>query len=256
MMQRMQITIFLLFALAITGQMQAAIQWDIYEDAVIDEVGDFYNRIRIYDTAPNHTTAIMVGGRVDVMSVYDASTLCITGGNVSSLGAFDSSTVNISGRAQIRSSLSGEWSTINISAGSIYNTSVDDYATLNISGGSVEWVLDVAGFATMNMTGGQINHLELYDNAIANLRGGHVSTIIVDIRDGFNGIVNIYGNNLVKTQVGGRYGVGQVYGVYPDGSDFCTDLGTGAYPYVNLIPEPATVFLFCIGGLFVKVQRK
>jgi hypothetical protein len=253
-MHKTSIIIFIVLTLSLSVKMEAALQWDIYNDAVIDEVGDFYNRIRIYDTPPNHTTAIMVGGRVDVMNVYDASTLCMTGGNVSSLGAFDSSTVNISGGAQLTKAGCNGWSTVNISGGSLGGANVSDYATLNMSGGYVDWAVDVSDCGTMNMTGGGIGHLHVYDTAVVNLHGGRISSGILETGPvHFNGTINIYGYSLVKESSGNG---GRVYGFYFDGSPFSINLEEELYSQVNLIPEPTTILLFGLGGLFVKVCRK
>jgi hypothetical protein len=71
----------------------------------------------------------------------------------------------------------------------------------------------------------------------------------------FEGSINVYGYGLAKTNSGGKYGVGQVYGFYPNGSEFVIDLGGGIYPYVNLIPEPATV-LFLLSGAFMVRKRR
>jgi hypothetical protein len=44
---------------------------------------------------------------------------------------------------------------------------------------------------------------------------------------------------------------GRVYGFYQDGSPFSYDLAEEIYSRVNLIPEPATIFLLGLGGLAV-----
>lgn len=289
-MHKIQIVIWLVVVLAGVGRVQAALTWDIYEDAVIDEVGDIYLRIEIYDRPPDHTTANMVGGRVDVMWVYDASTLNVSGGHVSTLFGLDSSTVNISSGAMIRSAGVQEFGTVNMSGGDVMTVHGSGRTTLNISGGNISSRVSASEWATLNISGGVIGDasiglgilsisgdplletvtvsgmanvaggavgtVTLVGSALVNLRGGTISDVI-EIGSGrgvsgFTGAVNVYGRDLGKTDTGGIYGHGQVYGSWLDGSGFVIDLGENVYPHVNLIPEPATLLLFSVGSVIVR----
>ena len=232
----------------------AALSWDIFDDATIDEAGDFYTLVRIYDTPPEHTTVVMVGGRVDQMRTYDAATFVATGGHISSFGAFDSSTVNISGEAEIGGLGCYDWSTVNISGGTLGGADVSDHATLNLSGGIFRDVT-LSDWSLFNMTGGQVRYIDVSDTAIVNLRGGIIQDGIVSRFVNDSVTINVYGTDLGKVSFGGQYGCGQVFGVYPDGTEFVIDLSKGYYSRVNLIPEPTAFVVLGLGALFSRVRR-
>ena len=251
-------TIVVAIAFFLVCRARATLNWDIYSDAMIQEP-DIYNIVSIYDTPPNHTTVTMVGGGVDVMYPYDSTTLNVTGGNVATVGAMGSSTVNISGEAQIRSIGVGEWSTVNISGGGIEDVTARSYGTLNMSGGSVEGSVDVRDFGMLNMTGGEMSRLSVAEKAVVNLSGGLITEGIVGARRWFfetDVTINFYGYDLVKTSSGGKYGAGQIYGFYPDGSQFTVDIGGISHTCIKLIPEPSTILLLALGGLAVRMREQ
>jgi hypothetical protein len=248
-------TIVALILLFCTCRVQAAVNWDVYSDAMIQE-GDIYNVVSIYDTPPDQTTVTMVGGLVDVMRPYDASTLNVTQGDIYTVGAMASSTVNISGQAQIRTLGVNEWSTVNISGGNVLGATATGYATLNISGGSVGGSVRVGDFSMMNMTGGEMSLLNVSEKAVVNLSGGIISEGIGSRSFEPDVTINFYGYDLVKTSSGGKYGYGQVYGFYMDGSEFSVDLGEISQTSINLIPEPSTILLLGLGGLVVRTRKR
>jgi len=258
-MHKIRIVILLVVMLAGAGRVQAALTWDIYKDAVIDEVGDFYGRVHIYDTPPEHTSVNMVGGRVDVMWVYDASTLNMTGGRVSTLLGVESSTVNISGGAEVRSAGVWEFGTVNMSGGDVEHVRTKDHTTMNISGGSVEYAVEVRDLGVLNMTGGQVHVLTAFDSAFVNLLGGNISEMGIAERGGrkFDGVINVYGYDLVKTSSGGKYGHGQVYGSWYEDTRFTIELrGSDTYSGIALIPEPTTLLLLGIGAAIVRMRKQ
>ncbi len=272
---------------------QPGLTWDIHWDVVIDEVGDLYSRVRIYDTPPEHTSVNMVGGRVDLMATHDSSTLNMTAGHISTATVMASSTLNISGRAEIGWATAYEGSTVNISGGDVMTLHGSGRATLNISGGNIsnsvaarEWatlnisggvirdariglgILSISGDPILesitvsgmaNIAGGEVATVTLVGSGLLNLRGGTISDVI-EIgsgrgTSGFTGAVNVYGRDLAKPDTGGSYGHGQVYGSWLDGSGFVIDLGENIYPHVNLIPEPLTLLLLGTGAAIVRIRK-
>ena len=269
---------------------QATLDMNFYGDAVIQE-GDSYSNVKIYDTPPGHTTVNMTGGVVDSLGSYDQSTLNVSGGNIFNATMRDSSTINISGLAEMYSVSGYGQATINISGGNILGAETRDSTTtmtissngsftgvlaggvLTISGNPtvdtvfVARTLTISGDPTIenlslgflgNIQNGTIGVLHLGHTSIVNLFGGNTMNVVPSGPGRseqplpFAGEVNVYGYNLVKTDSGGIYGYGQVYGSYLDGTEFSVDLGEGIYPHVNLIPEPATILLLTLGVFFVK----
>jgi hypothetical protein len=255
-MRRRILSILILVVLAIfwPGNVEATLNWDIYADAVVSN-GEAYNVVSVYDTPPEHTSVNVIGGYIDVMRLYDASTADVTGGNMSSLGAVGYSTANIRGAAEIGSAVADDFGTLNIFGGHLQSAGANGQGVLNVSDAANIWMVSLFGDARMNMVGGEIARAQVFDSSILNLRGGVIVEGIGTRPGHFEGSINVYGYSLVKTSSGGRYGLGQVYGFYPDGAEFVIDLGGGIYPYVNLIPEPATV-LFLLSGAFLVRKRR
>jgi hypothetical protein len=235
------------------GNMEATLNWDIYADAVVSN-GEAYNVVSVYDTPPEHTMVNVLGGYIDVMRFYDTSIGNVAGGNISSLGALGYSTVNISASPEIGSAGANDFGTLNILGGYLHTAGANGQGVLNVSDAASIGMVSFFGDATMNMSGGEIARAQVFDSSILNLRGGIIVEGISTRAGDFEGTINVYGYGLVKTSSGGRYGVGQVYGFYPNGTEFVIDLGGGIYRYVNLIPEPTTV-LFLLCGAFMVRKR-
>jgi len=81
------LVIVVVLAMFWPGNVEATLNWDIYEDAVVSN-GEAYNVVSVYDTPPEHTTVNVLGGYIDVVRFYDTSTGNVAGGNISSLGVY------------------------------------------------------------------------------------------------------------------------------------------------------------------------
>lgn len=189
-----QMTVILATVLMIgVCNVQAAIDWDFYEDGTIDPC-DEYSNVGVYDTPPDHTTVDMLGGVLLTLSTYDFSTTNIHGGEISwGIDTYDSSTVNIYD------------GTITAHFLGVRNTS-----TLSIYGGN----LDV------------VNSPTFYETST----------------------VNIYGYSFFYDDI-----LGVLTGNLQDGSTFIfRELSPSDYSNLNLVPEPATMILFVMGGLILR----
>jgi len=233
---------------------RATLNWDIYADAVISN-GEVYNVVNVYERPPDCTKVKILGGNIDVVRFYDASTGNVTGGNISSLGALGYSTVNISGVVEIGSGQANHFGTLNVSGGSLHSAGAAGEGELNVSDAANISMVSLFDSGTMNMEGGGIARVQVFDSSIVNLRGGIIGEGISTRTGSFEGAINVYGYGLQKTSSGGKYGLGKVSGFYPNGSQFGIDLAQGVYPYVNLIPEPAT-FLFLLSGILMIRKRR
>lgn len=202
-----------------------------YNDGII-QAGDSWGNVYIHDTPPAHTTVTMTGGSVnDSMSVYDASIFNMSAGHVVEVQAHNSSTINISG-----GSISGLLLYNNANATISQNANI--YSAAAYSG-------------IINMNGGTISCLAAVGGSpVVNLRGGAITDYLG--ADSF-ALVNVFGYNLAKTDLGGKFGYGQVSGFWQDGLAFAINLGgPEAYSHINLVPEPATLLLISIGGLLLR----
>jgi len=217
--------------LFLTAPAQAALNLDIYEDAVIQE-GDSYNVVSIYDTPPGHTTVSMTGGLVDQMDTYDESRLNVAAGEIFSMYMRDSSTANIFG-------------------GHVGEVIVWDSATADLSkSGSVSSLSARGETATVNMIGGVTTYLRTGDSGTVNIYGGEIRD---SIETWNGGTINIYGYGFSYDPSAGNWNGGQLSGLWLDGTAFQIDLyDAQTYDSINFVPEPSSLLLFLIGGWAVK----
>ena len=225
-----KISTTILLSMLIMSTAWADGDWDIYIDAVIEE-GDNYNNVRVFDTPPDHTTLDMSGGSVDSLGAYNESTVNVAGGHINTLNAWEFSIVNVSG-------------------GFVYGMDSSDYTIINFSDEAMAYSVGSSNYGTVNITDGEIGRLGSRDFGIINLYGGIISESLgVTV----SSTVNVYGYNLGKTDFGGAYGQGQVYGFWFDNGAFTIDLsGTDTFSRINLIPEPSSIILYTFSCLILR----
>jgi hypothetical protein len=172
--------------------------------------GEEWGNVYIYN---DDTIVDMLGGLVDGIATYDASTLNITDGSVSTLDALEFSTANVSG-------------------GSVYSVSAWDYTTVNLSGDGSITSLGARVSGTINMMGGIAEYLGAIDSGTINIYGG----LITESLGAWNNtVVNIYGYDFNYDPTGGSLDGGQLTGFWPDSTVFIIDLyGTETYSHINL----------------------
>ena len=193
--------------------------------------GEEWNNVYIYN---DDTIVDMLGGDVDGIGTYDASTVNVSGGHVNTLATL-------------------EFSTANVSDGFVYGLIASDHSIVNLFGNADLFAPLVRNFGTLNMTGGTVDHLGAIDSGIINLYGGIISDRLISSD---SSVVNIYGYDLLKTNTGGKYDYGQVSGFWADGTSFTIDLnGFETYSHINLIPEPYSLILLGLGGLILRRRR-
>lgn len=194
--------------------------------------GEEWNMVSIYN---DDTIVDMLGGLVDWMQTYDASTLNVFDGYVSTLHATDFSTASVSG-------------------GEAYSLWAYDAATVTLAGSGIVRSLSAGGdFGTANVYGGSVDYICPVEHGTVNLYGGLVTDSLsaIDLS-----IVNVFGHDLVLSSSGGRYTDGQISGFWLDDTPFTIDLnGSGTYSHINLIPEPTSLALLTLGGLVLRWKR-
>ncbi|MHC4068397.1 MAG: hypothetical protein ACYS18_04215 [Planctomycetota bacterium] len=174
--------------------------------------GEEWGNVYIYN---DDTIVDMLGGLVDGIATYDASTVNVTGGHINTFVALEFSTANLSG-------------------GYVYGLDVWDHATADFINNASVFAPRSCDFGTINTVSGIVDHIGAIDSGMLNLYGGVISNYLVALD---SSVVNIFGNDLVKTSTGGHYGYGQVYGSWSDGITFTIDLnGSETYSHINLIP--------------------
>jgi hypothetical protein len=191
--------------------------------------GEDWANVYIYN---DPTVVDMLGGNVDSMASYDASTLNVLDGYVSTLEGYEFSTANIWG-------------------GNAYILWAYDGGTVTVAGTGVVSSLSAGGNSgTANVYGGTVEYICPVEHGTVNLYGGFVNDSLSAID--FS-VVNVFGYDLRLTSSGGLYGDGQISGFWLDDTPFMIDLnGAETYTHINLIPEPGSLALLAVGALFAK----
>lgn len=193
--------------------------------------GEEWDIVRIYN---DDTVVNMLGGMSDYIATYDRSTLNV-----------------IYGQAQVEAF---NYSSINVFGGTHSGVLASDHGIVNFSGDSVSWYLLASDFGLANMSGGTVESLRASGAGVLNLYYGRVTEYLSTWGDA---VVNVFGDDLGKTNVGGKYGYGRVYGFLLDDSPFTIDFGNSeTYSHVNLIPEPSSLVLLGFGGIILKWKKE
>jgi hypothetical protein len=99
-----------------------------------------------------------------------------------------------------------------------------------------------------------IAHLYLYDNATASFSNG-ISAMYLNISPSSTGWVKLYAYDVTfnPSNPFEPYGEGEIRGKWlANDMFFSIDLfGDGAYSHIQIVPEPATLLLFGLGGLVI-----
>ena len=167
-----------------------------------------------YLTMLNDASADMTGGWVAEFSMYNETSLEVFGGTISQLLCQD------------------------ISTATIYDNNYMDLLRPNDS-------------STANVYGGTINYIFALGYSITNIYGGFFDEIAAE---DFSS-VNLYVESYDWDPTGGaRYG-GLITGVWLESNEsFNIDLvSEGTINHLNFVPEPATILLFGMGGLILRI---
>jgi len=193
--------------------------------------GEEWGNVRIYNDG---TLVNMLGGHVDSMGTYNASMLNVTAGYVSTLEAHESSIANISG-------------------GYVHGAHALEQAVVNFFNNASAVTIGAGDYGTLSMIGGTADNVGASYSGTLNLYGGIINRHLGASREA---VVNIYGYGFNYDPLGGAYDGGQLTGFWLDDTAFTIDLyGIETYSHVNLIPEPATILLFGLGGLMLTKRR-
>jgi len=182
------------------------------------------------------------------INLINSDTMLMTGGEVNGLHAYNTSTATI-------------LDTIPMGPGNAGIDRLDAYdsSTIHFSGGSI---LNFEGFdsSTINIDGGIIRYLWMKESSIAHLSGGQIQSDIGIYDD--TSYVHIYGYEFDYDPSGGGYNDGLVTGYWPDGELFSITLSnredviTYDQLIFHIIPEPASILLVGIGGIFFSRKTK
>ena len=178
--------------------------------------------------------------------------------------AWDSSTTNINGgQVQQGRLMANQYTVTNIYAGNVaWNEfRIGDYAVGNIYGGNISFdgLFSLQSFGVLNIFGGQITHgtssyIAVNDFATLNIYGGGSAILSNDFYLSDNAKINVYYSSYIRYKPQDPYSPIIAY-YLSDGSEFLPNQFTyDELSKINFqyIPEPATLCLLALGGLFLR----
>lgn len=216
---------------------------DTYDDSNVIVSGGFVQRI----TANNSSNVTISGGWIDFnVLTYDHSSVNMSGGTImNNLAVYDNSEFNLSGGKITSSIITNKYCTVSMSGGLVGRTLyATNGATVNLSGGTVEGELFV-GNGTMYLSGGFFTVIDLNGELELLSPGDKVSDYASYVE--FN----------EAEEIPAHY-AGTLHGMLADGSSlsnefriFETDIFDGTADII-VVPEPASLLLLGIGGVFLR----
>ena len=211
-------------------------------------------------------TVLLMGSGVVQAAIYNIG----PGDNFGDLGLVDYDTLLMTGGEGHNLSLLG-WSSATIEntapiidpcdpySGGIWAVTTTSYSIFNFNGGEINSV-KTWGDSTVNMTGGILTTLVTNSESIAHISGGQIETLtsnqslFFDHSDEqFHGRIHIYCLDWEYDTVGSL-----LTGTWEDSSTFNINLIDGTYDPTfdnlefHIIPEPATLFIFALGGVLLR----
>ncbi len=139
-------------------------------------------------------------------------------------------------------------------SGTLVETAVSDNATLHFSGGEITSKFLCLDSSTLYMTGGSINSLSVRDSSTANLMGGDIFILSVDFPE-TDLEINLFVEDYIFNP-DSYIGYDNLSGIWLNsGAQFEILLDEGTFPYLTFVPEPTTLILFGLSGVFVIKER-
>ncbi len=218
-------------------------------DGTID--GGTYDEVTIMNTA----TVGMTNGDASRMYVQNLGTLNFYNGNIGQADLWNSGEFNLEG-ASFGNTLSlNNSSLFNLNSGTfdglIYGY---DYSHITVDGGQAPGIeFDMSSYAIADIYAGNvtIESLDLHQYSTLNIYGGDVL-----FNNGFwlddDAEINVFYSSVIYNKPGGI-----IIGYHLlDNSEFMLDQFTySEIDQINFVPEPTTIFLFGLGGLFLRKRK-
>jgi len=245
------------------------IDWYTNED--VDVINDAFS-------GKATTVNLLPGGLVYSLIVVEDSQVNISGGLVGGgveevwrwgqLRAFGNSRVNISGGSIQNTSYAYDNSQVIISGGLMgAGLLTSDNSQVIISGGSMPNSLLTYGNSQIIISGGEILDLFAHDYSQVTVSGGSIENSIWAGRDSWdnnNCTISFVGNNFAINGISIDYGEynrqdwisGTLTGTLANGDFLNNEFYIYGDSRIVLIPEPATLLLLGLGGIFLQTKRK
>ncbi len=180
---------------------------------------------------PETADGILSTGEYATVSLENSQKLIVMGGGSAVIDAWDNSRLEIHSTSL----------PLGLDVGGVYDIHLNDNSTLLFCGGATQ-SLKVYKNASALLTGGTINYITIYHY------GTMTSKVTIDCQDGWEWLYT-------SGKISG------IRGLWDDGTAFQIAFSNpgsifpDTYNFVHVIPEPATLCLFGIGGLLLRRRK-
>lgn len=136
----------------------------------------------------------------------------------------------------------------------VLNVTTFNESNFNVHGGVIDGLLTCNNESTVNINAGWFDNISVEQNAVLNVHCINYGGLLHDV-SATGGTINIFTDDVIYDPSSGYNGGGVLEGDYFNGTHFKWDLYEGTYQYINIIPEPATFLLLCLGGLLLRKRK-
>ncbi len=130
----------------------------------------------------------------------------------------------------------------------VLNVTTHNESTFNVYGGMIDGLLTSSDSSFINIDDGDFGTITVEEFGTVDIHSG-----VINALSATGGSINLYAYDITHDPAGGQFSQGALMGrYYSDDTFFVYDLHEGAYSYITVVPEPATLLLFGLGGLMVR----
>jgi hypothetical protein len=197
-------------------------------------------------------------GQVSALTVLTSDTVISDGETYDSIGVTSNATIIMTGGTVTSNLTLYDTCKINMSGGSIglLGQGYQSSCNIEISGTSNINNFYISNSTNATVSNGTFNNLDVSTSGNVDLSGGSITDYLIVYTK-----INIHGYGFNYNSESGAYDGGQLTGFWLDDTPFVIDLknyGGGdepiysTYDNLNLVPEPATLVMLSLGGLFFR----
>ncbi len=133
----------------------------------------------------------------------------------------------------------------------VLNVTTHNESTFNVYGGMIDGLLTCSDSSFINIDDGDLGTITVEEFGNVDIHSG-----VINALSATGGSINLYAYDITYDPTGGYFGEGELTGrYYKNDNFFAYDLHEGVYPYITIIPEPATFLLVGLGGLLLRKRK-
>ncbi len=131
------------------------------------------------------------------------------------------------------------------------NLTTHDKSIFNVYGGSVDFLLTCSDNSFVDIVDGDFGTITVEEFGNVDIYSG-----VINALSATGGSINLYAYDITYDPTGGYFSEGELTGrYYKNDNFFAYDLHEETYSYITVVPEPCSILLFCLGGIFLRRRK-